>query len=152
MNETAIDRWADFSVVIKKLAGSWSFDRVIEGQGTMQGIAIFTPLDRERLAYREQGNLKLLNGIELQAEREYIYSKSDRGFQVFFKEIPPRLFHEISLSKSVGGELSGDAGHRCNLDNYRSTYTFLPDGKFIIRHAVSGPRKDYTMTTTYLRI
>ena len=86
MNETAIDRWADFSVVIKKLAGSWSFDRVIEGQGTMQGIAIFTPLDRERLAYREQGNLKLLNGIELQAERQYIYSKSDRAFQVFFKE------------------------------------------------------------------
>jgi len=152
MKEIAIGSWDDISGVTKALPGSWSFDRVIEGQGTMQGVATFTPLDKEKLAYRERGNLKLLNGTELQAEREYIFSKSDRGFEVFFKENPPRLFHEISLSTSVGGELSGDAGHLCNLDNYRSTYTFLPDGKFVIRHVVSGPRKDYTMTTTYSRI
>jgi len=117
----------------------------------MQGIATFTPLDQERLTYREQGNLRLLNGTELQAEREYIFSKSDAGFEVFFKEIPPRLFHKVSLSTRAGG-LSGDAAHLCSLDDYRSTYTFLPDGKFVIRHVVSGPRKDYTMITTYSRI
>ena len=152
MNETAIDGWGDASEVTEKLIGSWSFDRVIEGQATMQGIATFTPLNEGSLAYREQGHLKLLDGTELQAEREYIFSNSNGGFEVLFKENPPRLFHEISLSASIGGELSGSAGHLCNLDNYQSTYTFLADGRFVVRHVVSGPRKDYTMTTTYMRV
>ena len=152
MNETAIDGWGGASGVMTRLTGSWSFNRVIEGQGTMQGIAIATPLDNGRLTYRELGNLKLLNGAELQAEREYIFSKGDKGFQVFFKENPPRLFHEISLSASIGGALSGSAGHLCEPDEYQSAYRFMPDGTFVVRHVVSGPAKDYTMTTTYLRI
>ena len=152
MNETVIDGWGDASVVTEKLIGSWSFNRVIEGQATMQGIATFTPLDQRRLAYRERGHLKLSNGTELEAEREYIFNNSNGGFEVFFKENPPRLFHEISLSASVGGALSGSAGHLCNLDNYQSSYTFLADGRFVVRHVVSGPRKDYTMTTTYTRV
>ncbi|WP_247986566.1 DUF6314 family protein [Bradyrhizobium sp. 186] len=147
-----IDGWGDASEVTKKLIGSWSFNRVIEGQATMQGIAILTPLEEGRLAYREQGNLKLLNGTELQAERDYIFTNSDSGFEVFFKEDPPRLFHEISLSAPSGGELSGSARHLCNLDNYQSTYIFLPNGRFVVRHVVSGPRKNYTMITTYTRV
>lgn len=149
MNGATIVGWGDASQVAKKLIGSWSFDRVIEGQATMQGIATFTPLDKVRLAYREQGCLKLANGTMVQAEREYVFSISGGGFNVFFKEDPPRLFHEISLSASPGGELSGHARHLCKHDEYRSAYLFLPDGAFVIRHVVRGPRKDYTMNTTY---
>lgn len=135
---------------MERLAGAWSFDRIIEGQATMQGRATFSPLDTESLAYREQGTLRLPNGTELQAEREYIFRKCEGGFDVFFKEEPPRLFHRISLHGAA--ELTGDASHLCNLDTYRSSYSFWPDGQFTIRHVVSGPRKDYTMTTVYTRI
>jgi hypothetical protein len=152
MNEATIDSWGDASEVTKKLIGSWSLNRVIEGQATMQGIAIFTPLDRGRLAYREQGYLKLANGTIVQAEREYFFSNSDEGFKVFFKEDPPRLFHEISLSVSSGGALSGRAGHLCKRDDYQSAYMFLPDGTFVVRHVASGPGKDYAMNTTYTRL
>ncbi|OPY99680.1 hypothetical protein A5906_28860 [Bradyrhizobium sacchari] len=149
MNEATIDRWGEASKVTQKLIGSWSFNRVIKGLATMQGIATFTPLMGDRLAYREQGHLKLANGTIVQAEREYVFSSSDGGFSVFFKENPPRLFHEISLSASSGGELSGHASHLCGRDEYRSAYRFLPDGTFVVRHVVSGPAKDYTMNTTY---
>jgi len=152
MDEATIVSWGDASDVTKKLIGSWSLDRVIEGQATMQGIATFTPLDGGRLAYREQGSLKLANGTIVQAEREYVFSGSDRGFKVFFKEDPPRLFHEISLSASSGGGLSGHARHLCLPDEYQSAYTFMLDGTFVVRHVVSGPRKDYTMMTTYTRL
>lgn len=151
MNEILIDAWRDASQVMVRLAGTWLFDRVIEGQGSMQGIATFTPLDADGLGYREQGRLRLLNGTELEAEREYVFRKDDRGFDVFFKETPPRLFHAILLSASGDGALSGSASHFCNPDHYQSTYTFRVDGGFVIRHAVSGPRKDYTMVTTYTR-
>jgi Family of unknown function (DUF6314) len=151
MSETVIDAWDDASQVMTRLAGAWSFDRVIEGQGSMKGLATFAPLDAECLAYREQGRLKLQNGIELEAEREYIFRKRDRGFEVFFKETPPRLFHAIELAASDDGALNGSAGHLCNLDHYQSTYTFRGDGGFVVRHIVSGPRKDYVMITTYMR-
>lgn len=151
MSETLIDAWRDASQVMARLAGAWLFDRVIDGQGSMQGIATFTPLDPESLGYREQGRLKLLNGTELEAEREYVFRNGDCGFDVFFKETPPRLFHAILLSASGDGAFSGSAGHVCNLDHYQSTYTFRVDGGFVIRHVVSGPRKDYTMITTYTR-
>jgi hypothetical protein len=151
MNEAEIDAWDDASQVMTRLAGAWSFDRVIEGQGSMQGLATFTPLDAGCLDYREQGRLKLQNGTELEAEREYVFRKRDRGFEVFFKETPPRLFHTISLSASDDGALNGSADHLCSPDHYQSTYTFLADGGFVVRHVVSGPRKDYTMITTYTR-
>jgi hypothetical protein len=149
MNEAGIAGWGDASDVTKKLIGSWSLDRVIEGQATMQGLAVFTPLDSGWLAYREQGHLKLANGTTVQAEREYFFSSSDGGFSVFFREDPPRLFHEISLSASSGGALSGGARHLCKRDDYQSAYMFLPDGTFVVRHVVSGPSKDYTMNTIY---
>jgi hypothetical protein len=152
MNEAAINVWGDASEVTEKLIGSWAFNRVIESQATMQGTVIFTPLDGGRLAYREQGHLKLANGTTVQAEREYVFSNCDGGFKVFFREDPPRLFHEVSLAASSAGELSGRAGHLCKHDDYQSTYRFLPDGTFVVRHVVSGPRKDYTMNTTYTRL
>lgn len=151
MNESVIDAWDDTSQVMTRLAGAWAFDRVIEGQASMKGLATFTPLDAERLAYRERGRLILQTGTELEAEREYVFHARCQGFDVLFKESPPRLFHTIELAASDGGALSGSAGHLCNLDHYQSTYTFCADGGLIIRHVASGPRKDYTMTTTYTR-
>jgi hypothetical protein len=152
MKETATkEHWGERAEVMKGLAGTWLFDRVIEGYGTMQGLATFSPLDQGRLAYREEGNLRLVDGTEFQAEREYIFGVRVDGFDVFFKENPPRLFHEISLSSRGGAVRAGSADHLCGPDTYKSTYTFLPDGRFIIQHIVSGPRKDYTMTTTYSR-
>ncbi|MCS3728332.1 DUF6314 family protein [Bradyrhizobium betae] len=151
MNEATIDSWGGSSDVTKRLIGSWSIDRVIVSQATMQGIATFTPLDRGRLAYREQGHLKLANGTIVQAEREYVFSSSKGGFKVFFRENPPRLFHEIFLSASTGGALSGRARHLCKRDDYQSAYMFLLDGTFVVRHVVSGPCKGYTMDTTYTR-
>ncbi|MBC9877832.1 hypothetical protein G8O24_10820 [Bradyrhizobium sp. INPA01-394B] len=152
MNETVTDSWGDASEVMKRLTGSWSFDRLIAGQGSMQGLATFTPLDPDGLAYREQGRLKLLTGTELEAEREYVFREHGGGFDVFFKETPLRLFHTIELAASDGGAVSGSAIHLCNADRYQSTYTFRSDGGFIVRHVVAGPRKDYTMLTTYRRV
>jgi hypothetical protein len=151
MNDTVIEGWGEPSEVMTRLAGSWSFDRVIEGHGRMRGLATFTPMDATNLAYREQGRLRLQNGAELEAEREYVFRRTDRGFEAFFKETPLRLFHAISLSASGAGAVSGEASHLCNLDHYQSTYTFHADDSFVIRHVVSGPRKDYTMVTTYSR-
>jgi hypothetical protein len=144
-------KWDRPEEVFSNLPGKWSLDRTIEGQGSMQGVATFTPIDDDNLAYREEGNFKLLDGTELQAEQEYIFRVRSDGFDVLFKESPPRLFLEISLAQDDGSKYLGCASHLCGRDTYQSTYTFLPNGDFVIRYVVGGPRKDYTMVTTYSR-
>lgn len=152
MSETAVrNRWGGPGEVMNNLSGRWSLDRAIAGIGGMRGVATFTPLDQNSLAYREQGSLKLLDGTELQAEREYIYRARRDGFDVLFKENPVRLFHQVSLRQGEASEYRGSADHLCGGDEYRSTYTFLPNGGFTIRHVVRGLRKDYTIVTAYSR-
>ncbi|HEY0328413.1 MAG TPA: DUF6314 family protein [Rhodopseudomonas sp.] len=144
-------RWEKPEEVFGNLVGKWSLDRTIEGHGSMQGAATFTPIDQDNLAYREEGIFKLLDGTELPAEQEYIFRVREGGFDVLFKENPPRLFLEISLAQDDSSKYLGCASHLCGRDTYQSTYTFLPNGDFVIRYVVGGPRKDYTMLTTYSR-
>jgi hypothetical protein len=139
----------DIKALLRGLAGRWMFDRSIEGYGTMTGNAVFTPIAEQRLRYREDGTLRLNNGTEFAAEREYIYAPRENGFAVLFRENPPRLFHEVALVPGSDGELRGEADHPCGEDLYRSFYRFLPGGRFIVRHAVIGPRKDYAIVTVF---
>jgi hypothetical protein len=116
----------------------------------MTGTATFSP-EGEHLVYREEGVLRLVDGTEVRGEREYIYGSRQDGFAVYFRERPPRLFHEVRLVETDRGQLNGHAEHECGKDHYFSTYQLRTDGGLIIRHAVCGSRKDYVINTTYRR-
>jgi hypothetical protein len=116
----------------------------------MTGAAIFTRQADHRLEYHEQGRFRLPAGQIIDAERHYIFEEHDGGFTVLFAERPPRLFHRIALERS-GANVVGTGMHLCGDDRYDSRYEFHPDGSFLIRHAVCGPRKNYVMHTTYRR-
>jgi len=154
--EYAETPWSDrVEDLLAQLCGLWSISRKVSGQASLNGNAQFTPaLDGEFL-YREKGVLRLHNGDEFNAERGYVFRGNDGGFAVFFDEMPRRLFHEVTLRKSTHpSELiyGGDAVHLCGQDIYASSYHFKKDGTFFIRHDVTGPRKEYVMTTNYVRL
>jgi hypothetical protein len=151
MAAAATARWGEACDVLSGLCGRWTFDRLIEGHGAMTGQAVFTPITGQRLHYREHGTLRLINGTELAAEREYLYAPCENGFAVLFSENPPRLFHEIVLAPGPDGEWRGESDHLCGQDLYHSSYRFLPGGSFIIRHVATGPRKNYTIVTSFTR-
>lgn len=145
--------WGEPDRLLESLAGRWSLQRVVEGQdtnrGSMQGIATFRRLESGFMAYREEGRLLLSGGDAFDAFRDYLYDRIPGGFAVFFSETPPRLFHEIRLRDAGADTLTGEAEHLCGQDHYTTRYLFQPDGSFVVRHDVRGPRKDYTMTTRY---
>jgi len=147
---------ANPDLVLDRLAGRWSLQRIVDGQdtnqGSMHGIATFRRLESGLMAYREEGRLQLRGGEAFDAFRDYLYDGIPNGFAVFFAETPPRLFHEIKLRSAENGALIGEAGHLCGNDHYETRYAFQRDGSFVIRHDVRGPCKDYTMTTHYARI
>jgi hypothetical protein len=132
------------------LEGVWAFQRSIDSGASIVGTAVFIGRDNGRFDYAEHGQLTLANGDRLDAERRYIFKKGAEGFTVLFAETPPRLFHCIALVRH-GANLVGAATHLCAHDRYDSRYEFHPDGSFIVKHRVRGPRKRYVITTQYSR-
>ena len=142
--------WGTPDTVFDGLEGAWDLDRTIEGQAAMTGTATFTRLETGAWKYREEGRIRLADGKEFDSHREYLFERAPGGFAVFFAEQPPRLFHGIVIVRE-GDALAGSATHLCTPDTYDSSYRFLGDGSFVIRHTVHGPRKDYLSATTFKR-
>jgi len=143
--------WGAPDEVVDRLAGLWTLERRIAGRGAMRGTARLAPLPKGWIEYREEGELRLATGERLDATRSYRFRALPDGFAVFFDEAAPRLFHEIRPVLLPDGSLQGHARHLCAPDLYLSEYRFAPDGQFSVRHAVRGPRKDYTISTRYRR-
>ena len=142
--------WDTADTVFDGLVGAWDLERTIEGQASMTGVAVFTPLETGMLKYREEGRIRLADGKEFDGHREYLFERAPGGFVVHFAETPPRLFHAIGIVRD-GDALAGSATHLCTPDTYDSSYRFLADGSFTIRHTVHGPRKDYLSATVFRR-
>ncbi len=143
--------WGAPGGVFGRLAGAWEIARRIEPEGTLDGRAVFAPDGAGGLVYREEGRLRLAGGFTAAAERSYLFQARPAGFAVYFAEFPPQLFHEVALTAARDGRLHGRARHLCAEDLYLTRYAFLPDGRFVVRHRVRGPRKAYRMTTWYRR-
>ena len=143
--------WGGPGAVFGRLAGRWQISRRIAPDGSLQGQALFAPDRAGGLAYREAGTLRLAGGFTALAERRYRFRPRKDGFAVDFAETPPRLFHEVALEAVRDGRLRGRARHLCAEDLYLTSYAFLPDGRFVVRHRVRGPRKAYSLTTWYRR-
>ena len=151
MDSEAQVAWGGPAEVLAPLAGRWAIARRIEPQGSLTGEAVFAPAESGWLDYREQGALRLANGITTAAERRYRYQPLPEGFAVHFAGPRQGLFHAVTLAFDRRGRLIGRARHLCGADVYVTTYVFLPDGRFAIRHRVRGPRKAYRMITCYER-
>ena len=130
------------------LSGPWAFlrrldDRRLEQPGSIVGWAAFVP-DGAGLVYREKGRL-WFGGDQGTATRRYRYRfcGPDRAEVVFDDGRP---FHALCLS---AGRCAVE--HICGDDRYRGVFKALGTNALRVRWQVEGPRKDYRLTTDYLR-
>lgn len=137
------------SGLLASLEGAWAIARTIEPGGSLAGFATFTRRADGSLDYEERGELEL-DGGRFATERRYLFEARENGFAVFFPGEPRRLFHEVVLAPTADGALVGEATHPCGPDMYFSGYRFTREG-FTIAHRAHGPRKNYTLVTTYAR-
>jgi hypothetical protein len=136
--------------MLPALAGTWRLERRISGGASMEGVAAFTAQPQGRLLYSEKVRVNLPDGQQLDGERRYLFEERATGLGVFFDVEAQRLFHIVELSVHADG-LRGGATHYCGADVYDSVYDFGVGGGFLIRHVVTGPRKDYRIETLYRR-
>lgn len=127
---------------LSQFEGRWTLSRVIQHddgtQMTAQGHAHFTP-DAGGLAYFETGHMQIGAMAPLTFERRYRF---EADLSVYFED--GRFFHQIPK----GG---GKAHHHCPPDDYHVHYTLLENGNWQADWRVVGPKKSYSMSTTYKR-
>jgi Family of unknown function (DUF6314) len=101
-------------------------------------------LDGRVLDFTEHGELRF-GGHRRPASRALVYhGRSDGGADVRFAD--GRDFYRIDLSYG-----SSQAAHPCHADRYVVTVTRLSADAFSEVWRVTGPAKDYDMTTVYTR-
>lgn len=125
--------------------GEWRVSRSIEsdiaGQsGRFVGRAWFSP-DDGGLLYREAGTLTV-GAHKMEAERRYLWREDAGEIVVLFDDGKP--FHRFAPSKIA-------ASHFCDPDTYNVRYDFAAWPEWSSRWRVTGPRKDYVMTSVYRR-
>ncbi|MEL6915827.1 MAG: DUF6314 family protein [Pseudomonadota bacterium] len=106
-----------------------------EAPNRFEGLARIT----RRWTYLEWGNLEV-RGRDYTAGRRYWWKPMEGGFDVFFEDGKP--FHKFTFDRP-------SARHDCDPDTYLVRYDFSEWPTWRCTWEVSGPRKDYKMSSTY---
>lgn len=127
------------------LVGAWTMTRTIDDRraserATVDGTTELVRQDDGRIRWSEQGTLHSATG-DIPVSRVLFVEPRDGGWFVTFED--GRDFHPWAPGDEVV--------HPCAADTY--TGRVDPDGpdRWTVRWDVTGPAKDYTMTTELTR-
>lgn len=124
--------------------------------------AEFTPKNEQENIKGKTDLLKLL-GHHFLGTQKYAYlldTETDK-LNVYFVErnadaLAGRLFHEIRFEENSDGLIKANGEHFCSPDNYNVKYEFEFKNEelssWTVEYEVKGPRKNYTISTCYIRI
>ncbi|MEO9826480.1 MAG: DUF6314 family protein [Paracoccaceae bacterium] len=126
------------------LEGVWHLKRdIVHAAGDTHHLTGEVTFYRDdvRLVQDERGTLDI-GGQRLTAMRRYIWVEGAGGLDVFFDDM--RAFHSVALNVATHS-----AVHLCDPDRYEVAYDFTDWLNWSACWRVTGPRKDYVMTSHY---
>lgn len=134
-------------MTLAEFEGEWRIarmirDRLAKRTGRFDGSAVLHA-DGDGLAYSERGLLRFPGNPPLEAVRCCLWRQAGKRISVLFQDGRP--FHDFT-PKGVS-----TAEHSCPPDSYAVLYDFSRWPQWSSEWTVSGPRKDYSMVTRYVR-
>jgi hypothetical protein len=122
------------------LLGTWNLARTIEDrrlgeEGTLTGVLDLTEEQPGRIRWEERATWHRTGG-DVAVSRRLRLERADHGWWMRFED--GREFHPWAPGEPVV--------HDCAPDTYRGQVSGTPDG-WSVTWEVTGPEKDYTMTT-----
>lgn len=140
---------AEQSLNLTAFEGPWQLSRQIEDRKaghviTGQGSCVFAADGPERMIYDEEIVLNVPGQAPLSGTRRYFWEQHGREIAVLFSD--GRGFHRLTPGRSGSEDV-----HICDPDLYRGRYDFANWPQWTAIWRVTGPRKDYVMTTKYRR-
>jgi tRNA A64-2'-O-ribosylphosphate transferase len=167
-------------LLLTGVLGDWDFQRTLidrnaqvsnlmQGYTEVAGKATFTQLHSvekgEGVHLQETGRMNS-SSQPIEVRRDWIWKidASQPSLKIYFTDPPDSLYQEIKLEEDQVAKMTGKliligkALHPCIDDLYDSEYSFFLEQpsniptKFIIKHTVKGPKKDYVSDTEYNRV
>ena len=133
-----------FAPHLVDFVGDWRVSRSIEDRlsALVGQFDVTARFERTAagLTYCEAGQLRCGAGTPLYAERRYLW-RADAGL-IVVEYADGRSFHSFDPAQP-------EARHWCDPDDYRVSYVFSNWPVWRTEWVVKGPRKDYTMKTSY---
>lgn len=129
--------------------GAWSFHRQSTDGTVMLGQATIGS-EHDHYLYEESGELTLPTSQRLLFNRTYYWVGDGAALLIYFDRSRSNLF--LTLRPVFDGtNYVGSALHQCGDDTYDAEFTFDGGQAFRTMYSVSGPRKDYILTSEYRR-
>jgi hypothetical protein len=141
--------------VLSYFLGDWKVQRVISGFGEITGQATFQVSDECDQYLDFQEAMVLPNGQSKSQDqtpnafRSYQYRMTDAGFDIFFSDGATNGNLFLSFAFTQASMLTSH--HLCIKDHYDAKFEFLSVNKFELGFSVVGPKKDYSILTTFTR-
>lgn len=131
------------------LTGRWRIVRRIGDArlgivGRLTGYASFTPAP-DGLIHDETGDLRFGDYRGPVTRRYHLAIKQPSAAEM--RHADGRLFHALDLASGHAEIL-----HQCGSDQYRGRYRVLSDNRFAVTWHVTGPRKNYRLSTIHARL
>ncbi|MEO9275162.1 DUF6314 family protein [Marinomonas sp. 5E14-1] len=142
--------------VLSYFVGSWKVQRAISGFGEITGQATFQVNDEHEQCLDFQEAMVLSNiqnksqDQKPNAFRTYQYRMTDEGFDIFFSDGATKGDLFLSFAFTQASTLKSH--HLCIKDHYDAKFEFLSDRQFQLSFSVVGPKKDYSILTTFTRL
>lgn len=136
------------SSLLRLFSGAWRLTRRIRDRrageiGRLEGVALFVP-EADGLRYDERGEMRF-GSYRGEVAQSYLFALMDDAVaEVHYAD--GRFFHRLDLSSGIA-----DVTHECGADLYRGRYRVLGADCWALSWQVTGPRKDYLMSTRYER-
>lgn len=139
--------------VFRYFEGEWEVQRAFEGSygGGFSGQASFRAKPGVPLSYdySEQGELYDASGKRFDSRQVYRYRLVNGKIEVLKQEGTGwDLMHQLDFTMEEGVATAAHV-HLCGQDHYATGYQIDFGGAWTISYAVNGPKKDYSITTTY---
>lgn len=141
--------------VLSYFLGGWKVQRVISGFGEITGQATFQVSD-EHEQYLDFQEEMVLPSVQNSAQdqkpnafRTYQYRMTEEGFDIFFSDGATKGNLFLSFAFTQASMLTSH--HLCIKDHYDAKFTFLSADQFELGFSVVGPKKDYSILTTFTR-
>lgn len=139
----------------KYFEGNWFFERIIfsyndtKPYGVAEGIAYFTPADKKKLIYKEEGKLFLTaSEQEFLFSRSFIYLFDGDQLEIFFNDgdNAGQLYQGYSLDIN-NGVLNSSTEHICKDDFYNGIYSIISSTEYKLETLIKGPKKEFKIET-----
>lgn len=138
--------------------GKWTFTRIIKTNhvlyGRAEGEAVFEGSDSNCLNYYEKGKTYIVeNNKFIPFQKQFLYKFNQDELTVCFGDgiDNGKIYQHYRLKPFLEQEIKSIEHHVCGNDLYESYYTITSDNEFTLMTVIKGPKKDFEITSVFLR-